>query len=464
LRRAAAALLGLMATYAAAAGAQAVPGDSAIRSILADRVGTHGDIGIIVGITDSGRTHFVAVGSAGAGSPSLDAHTILEIGSISKTFTSLLLAGDVIRGDVRLNEAVADLLPTGTVVPSSHGTQITLEELATHRSGLPRLPTNLAPVDSADPYADYDAKKLYGFLASYTLPRAPGDSAEYSNLGAGLLGYALTRRAGAPSWAALVRQRILNPLHMRETFVEVPASVRRRVAAGHDATLRRVPAWRWDVLAGAGALRSTAADMLTYLQAALDTVNGPLHAEFSLAERPRAVFSPGARIGLAWLLSGPPAHPIYWHDGGTGGFASFAAFDPSRQLGVVVLTNSARAVADIGLHLMNASIPLATPIVAPATRVELPDSALDRLVGDYALAPTVSLVITRKGNTLFGQATGQSAFPLTATAPDRFVFPAAGIEIRFDISTPGPAERLTLIQGGNSIVATRKKETDHSIR
>lgn len=451
-----AAALVLLIPTSRSAVAQAVPSDSAILAILKTRVDSGRATGIVVGILEQGRPRYVAYGTAGTGVAPIDEHTLFEIGSISKTLTGLLLADAVKRGEVRLDEPLAELLPKGTLVPTRDRKVITLELLSTQRSGLPRLPGNLAPVDSTDPYAGYDAQRLYAFLSGYTLPRAPGDSAEYSNLGVGLLGHALTVRAGAPSWGALVERRITGPLGMRETFVDVPPALRGRVAIGHDARMTAVPPWHFDALAGAGALRSTAADMLTYLAAALDTSHGPLRQAMALARTPRADFGPGARIALGWMVSGPPASPIWWHNGGTGGFRSFVAFDPARQVAVVVLANSAVSVDDVGMHLVNPMVPVAMPMLPPRATFTLSVEALDRLVGVYALAPTMLLTITREGNALFGQATGQGRFPLTATAQDRFVFAPAGIELTFDLSEPGPASRLTLRQGGGTITAARR--------
>ena len=436
--------------------AQALPSDSAILAILRTRVDGGHAVGLVVGIVEHGRRRYVASGRVGVARAPIDEHTILEIGSISKTFTGLLLADAVTRGEVRLDQPVRELLPTGTVVPAKDGKPITLEQLATHRAGLPRLPSNLAPADPADPYAGYGARRLYAFLAGHALARAPGDQAEYSNLGAGLLGHALTRRAGVPSWSVLVDRRITGPLGMRETFVEVPAALRARLAVGHDETMAAVPAWHLDALAGAGALRSTAADMLVYLAAALDTARGPLGPAMALARTPRADFGPGSRIALGWMVSGPPTHPLWWHNGGTGGFRSFAAFDPARQVGVVVLANAAVSVDDIGMHLMNPTVPVGRPMLAPRASVDVSSEVLDRIVGEYALSPTMRLVISRQGNALYGQVTGQSRFPLTAIAADRFVFPAAGVELTFDLQVPGPARRLTLRQNGSAVTAERR--------
>jgi CubicO group peptidase (beta-lactamase class C family) len=449
----------LLVVVAGTSLAQTIPSDSAIRSILKERVDSGRAPGIVVGILEHGQRRYIAYGSAGPGRPPLNEHTIFEIGSISKTFTSLLLADAVTRGEVRLDEPVADLLPAGTTVPSRDGKVITLELLATHRSGLPRLPTNLVPADPADPYADYTAPRLYAFLATYQLPRAPGDSAEYSNLGVGLLGHALVRRAGASSWGALVAQRIAGPLGMRETFVDVPADARARVAAGHDASMDTVPAWHFDALAGAGALRSSAADLLTYLAAELDTVStsGPLGRAMARARTPRADFGGGNRIALAWLIQGSTNPPFWWHNGETGGFTSFVAFDPARQVAVVVLANAGVQVDDIGAHLIDPSVPLhMPPIPVHRTVVSLPVAALERVVGDYPLAPTFVLQVSRIGDALYLQATGQQKVRLWPEAPDRFFIKEVDAQLTFTFNGNGSATSVTLRQNGASQTAPRK--------
>jgi CubicO group peptidase (beta-lactamase class C family)/ketosteroid isomerase-like protein len=452
VRLAAAALVAL----ASAASAQPVPSDSAILAIVKARVDSGRGPGIVVGVLENGRRRYVAYGSAGPGRGRLDEHTLFEIGSISKTFTGLLLADAVGRGEVRLDQPVAELLPAGTAVPSRDGRAITLVGLSTHRSGLPRMPSNFAPADPADPFADYDARRLYAFLASYQLPRAPGDSAEYSNVGVGLLGHALARRAGAATWGALVEHRITGPLGMRESWVDVPAAARARVAAGHDLGMDTVPAWHLDALAGAGALRSTAADMLTYLAAQLDTVRGPLARAVALAQHPHAAMGPNGRIGLGWITRGPAGRPVWWHNGGTAGFRTYAAFDPARRAAVVVLTNSGVGADDIGVHLLDPSSPLRMPPVPPRrAAISLPTAALDRVVGAYQLTPAVVLTVTRQGSQLSVQLTGQERLPIHAAAPDRFFLRVVDAELHFALGPTGPAASVTLVQNGRSQLAPR---------
>ena len=437
------------------AAAQPLPSDAEIRAILRTRVDSGVARGIVVGVLQDGRRRFIAYGTAGPGRAPLDEHSIFEIGSISKTLGGMLLADAVVRGEVKIDEPVGRLLPAGTVVPSRDGREITLEQLATHTSGLPRLPDNMTPATPQDPYADYDARRLYGFLAAYKLQRAPGELVEYSNLGGGLLGHALTLRAKASDWGGLVAQRILAPLGMRETYVSVPDDARSRLSVGHDAALDSVPAWHFDVLAGAGALRSTAADMLTWLAAQLDTMNGPLARAAAMARTPRTAGNAGSRLALGWIVGGSTAHPIWWHNGGTGGFRSFAAFDPARRAAVVVLSNSSQSVDDIGAHLFNPAVPVVMPTRPPRNVVALSSAALDRVVGAYPLTPALVLAITREGDSLYVQATGQPKLRLVALADNHFIALAANAELVFDLSEPGAAKHVTLRQNGAMVTAPR---------
>lgn len=355
---AAAVMLLLPATSAAGQ----VRSDAEIRAVLEARVDSTSARGIVVGIIEpDGTRRFVAYGTASDSGAAVDEHTIFEIGSISKTFTSLLLAEAVVRGELELDQPVASLLPDSVEMPAYDGQAITLEHLATHRSGLPRVPANLFPAALTDPYAGYDAERLFTFLGGYTLPRAPGADAEYSNLAVGLLGWVLTRHADAPSWATLVEQRITQPLGMDETYVDVPTALHDRVAQGHNARGAPVPAWHFDALAGAGAQRSTASDMLTYLAAQLDPPDDTLGTAIRLTQEPRADFSSSARAGLGWIIRESDDGVTYLHDGGTGGFSSLAAFAPETGTAAVVLSNAADNVVDIGLWLVEPSFPTPQP-------------------------------------------------------------------------------------------------------
>jgi len=301
--------------------------------------------GIVVGVYDHGQTKIFSYGAA-------QPDSIFEIGSITKTFTGLILAQMVEQKKVALDDPVRTLLPAGTVAKPD-GAEITLLDLATQHSGLPRMPDNFHPADNANPYADYHAAQMYEFISKHGVARPQDTAFLYSNLGLGLLGHALAVRAGV-SYAQLVKTEVTGPLHMDDTAVTIPASQLKRLIQGHDTADHLQGRWDLDAFAGAGALVSTAADMLRYLEAnlhpeklgagaAAGSPSATLSAAFALDHQLRAAGIGSTKIALAWLYN-EQTH-IYAHDGGTGGYTSFAAFMPNEDRAFVVLYNRADAAS-----------------------------------------------------------------------------------------------------------------------
>jgi serine-type D-Ala-D-Ala carboxypeptidase/endopeptidase len=284
--------------------------------------------------------------------------SIFEIGSITKTFTGTLLADMAREGLLALDDPVNRHLPAGVRVPS-RGREITLEDLASHRSGLPGVPKGLLRravwPDRHDPYARWDAARLEAVVPRTRPRREPGQKAAYSNYGFGLLGYVLARRAGT-SYEDLVRERICTPLGLADTWIETPEADRRRLAEGHDRRGRPVRHWHLAALAGAGGLRSTAADLLAYMRLHEMDPENPLAAAAAETRRTRSRHV-RMSIGLGWM-SLAPRRWLRWrafvHEGGTGGFRSFAAFVPGEGVAAVVLANQARSGGRLGLHVLTA--------------------------------------------------------------------------------------------------------------
>jgi CubicO group peptidase (beta-lactamase class C family) len=262
--------------------------------------------------------------------------SIFEIGSISKTFTALMLAQMVTQHKVKLDDPVRELLPAGTVA-KPEGAEITLFDLATQHSGLPRMPDNFSPADVQDPYADYRPANLYAFLAKHGVAKPADTQFNYSNLGLGLLGQALSNRA-ATTYPELLKALVTGPLGLNDTVVKLSPEQEKRFAQGHGPGHRPAKPWNLDALAGAGAIRSTAADMLTYLEAQLHPDKVSLASALSMCHELRADALPGMKIGLAWLFENDTHN--YWHNGGTGGYSSYALFNPEEDYAVVVLYNT----------------------------------------------------------------------------------------------------------------------------
>jgi serine-type D-Ala-D-Ala carboxypeptidase/endopeptidase len=365
--RFAAGLLGLLAALPVPLAAQSYfPPDPEVRRIALTAFQLHDSAGVVIGMLDAGgKRRFVSVGGE-----SYDGRTLFEIGSITKVFTGILLAEMALRGELRLDQPVAELLPDTVRVPSRAGRQITLVDLSTHSSGLPRMPDNFSPADPANPYVDYTADRLYDFLARHEMSRDIGALAEYSNVGVGLLGHALTLRADT-SYEALVMARILEPLGMTSTVITIPDSLRDRLAPGHDPFGRRVANWDITALAGAGALRSTADDMLTFLAANLDPPPSLLGRAIQRSHLMHFRRSPTAGTGLGWgIVTTRFGQHRLGHDGGTAGYRAYAMFDPERRVAVVVLTNQASEdAARIGAHLLDSRVPLSMRGIERAFRL-----------------------------------------------------------------------------------------------
>src|SRR5690242_364963 len=146
-----------------------VPSNADIRKMLADRVGAENNgIAIVVGVIDANGRRVVSYGSlAKNDTRRLDGNTVFEIGSMSKVFTSLVLMDMVRRGEVALADRVSKFLPASVKMPERNGRQITLSDLSTQSSGLPRMPSNFNPKDPNNPYADYTVQQMYDFLSGY---------------------------------------------------------------------------------------------------------------------------------------------------------------------------------------------------------------------------------------------------------------------------------------------------------
>jgi serine-type D-Ala-D-Ala carboxypeptidase/endopeptidase len=446
-----AALVLLPCAVAQSTASFAFPPDSEIRQILVDRIDQdHQSVGIVVGIIEPASRRVISYGSLDKGDKRpINGDTVFEIGSITKVFTSLLLADMVQRGEVALTDPVSKYLPPGAKMPERAGRQITLQDLATHTSGLPRLPSNLAQKDPANPYADYSVEQLYQFLSTYQLTRDIGSQYEYSNLGGGLLGHVLARRAGT-DYETLVRSRICEPLGMKSTAITLSSDMKTRFAVGHDQALAPVAYWDLPTIAGAGALRSTANDLLTFLAANLGYTKSPLAPAMSamlVARRPTGVS--GLEIGLGWHISTKDGREIIWHNGGTGGFRTFIGFDPKSRVGVVALSNTSTAtgVDDIGRHLLDSKSPL-TPAPKEHKQVAVDPKLFDGYVGRYELAPSFIITVTREGNQLYVQATGQPKFEVFPESDKDYFLKVVDAQITFETDSDGKVTGLTLHQNG----------------
>ena len=421
-------------------------------------------VGFVVGVVRDGETQTLGFGETAKGSgtkPDLD--TAYEIGSVSKVFTGLLLADAVERGLLKLDDPVQKYLLDDVKLPIADGKPITLEHLATHTSGLPRMPSNFKPANPMNPYADYTVAQLHEFLSGHKLRRPPGEH-EYSNLAMGLLGQVLARQAGC-SYEELLNKRITGPLGMTDTRITLDDALRKRLAAPYNASLKPEQNWDLNTLAGAGGIRSTVRDMLKFAQANLDDAQ-PLAAAMRLARTKRHDMPGGRAIGLSWMRAGDGM--TWWHSGMTGGYHAWLAVTPDLKLGTVVLSNTATPkVSELGEQITQVAAGLDVKPKARLKAIDVDRAVLATYVGRYELAPSFILTVTLEDGGLMVQATGQGKAPIFASSQTEFFYKIVDAQITF---VPGPAEKdaagkakpttaakLILHQGGMSREAPRKE-------
>lgn len=283
--------------------------------------------------------------------PQVDDHTLFEIGSISKTMTAYLVAEQLVAPPNtrwQLHSTISQLWPE---LGPQH--QYDIRALLLHRSGLPRLPADLwQGADQNDPYRHYTRLNLQQYLTSLPQPQ-PSTQLEYSNLGYGLLGELLARQHNK-SLANILQQNLFTPFGMHHSQLATPDMVTPNIAnsapltAGHDISGKVVPAWHFQAMAGAGAVRASLADMQAYVSAYLAQ---DLSAALQRQLTPLHLDSKGNGMAMGWMIH---QHDIYWHNGQTAGFSSFAGFNRKTGKGVVLLAAVSMAdhVTNIGMQLL----------------------------------------------------------------------------------------------------------------
>jgi D-alanyl-D-alanine-carboxypeptidase/D-alanyl-D-alanine-endopeptidase len=392
------------------------------------------------------------------GSPFPDGHAAVapervefEIGSISKVFTGLLLAHAVHEGKLALTDTIALRLPLKPKSEAIGG--ITLKQLASHTSCLPRLPDNLASAAEADPYAGYDNTKLFAYLFHAKLAAAPPCAADYSNLGFGILGVVLESAYGKP-WATLVREKITAPLGMGDTVQALSAEQRSRFAEPWSGDRHAAP-WTFQAIAGAGALRSTAADLAKLADALIAGPQGPLAAVWPLLVG-NEVEAPGlgGQIGLALVHDRVDGEDGYGHGGATGGYRSELHVFPKSGRAYVLLASNAEAQPEAWVAAWRAEGH------APVERKEvaLPAAELGAYAGVYTLSPQARFTVLQVGDGLRVRLTGQTFLAIFASAKDEFFYRAVEAQISFRRDEKGQIAGLTLHQNGRDLPAPRSAD------
>lgn len=404
--------------------------------------------GLAVVQVDAEGLHFHTTGKYAADDDrAISPDTVFEIGSLTKVFTGLLLAQEKEEGLVKETDDVAALLlePGDPAQTSLKG--LSLLSLATHASGLPRLPSNMTTAGDNDPYVSYTRKNLLEALREDGRRRGSGAATSYSNFGIALLGEALAD-AAKTDYASALQSRVIGPLGLTHTTLNLKGrALPKELAPGHANGIR-AHNWAFDSMAPAGGLLSSARDLGRFLQCCLGFETTALKGAILECSTPRRDYSDiETRVGLVWFVTDVPGGTIVWHNGLTGGYASFLGFDTRSRKGVALLTNHASDVAALGFELLGSEF--------PKPRKTTVKSASD-YIGRYPLTPDFNLDITEANSALFLRATGQDVLPLRPVGPDRFAVVGVPAELSFDRDTQGAITSATLHQNG---AHTRGKRT-----
>jgi serine-type D-Ala-D-Ala carboxypeptidase/endopeptidase len=466
-------LLVMVCTFADAA-PDAPALETRVDSIVAPLIENEELVGLVVAIVEDDKVFKKGYGhiDGSPSSPPPDGDTIFEIGSVTKTFTSLMLAQFVEQGRCKLEDPVAKYLPKDVGPVRTDGRDVRLVDLATHSSGLPRLPSNLQPRDPGNPYADYDETRLLDYLRQRSkLGIVEGVSQllnpnlamhstsygkfSYSNLGVGLLGHVLARM-DKMTYEETLRKHVAEPLEMGDTWCSVDETRKPRLAPGHtdgDPILN----WGLASLAGAGEIRSTAHDLIRYTRAQFDDSQTPLAAAIRLTHEQRIEVTPKVSVGLGWQI----LKESNWimHDGQTGGYSSSVFCDPKGKKAIVVLSNQATSkVPLLGLALYQLLTGQKVKPIRSKPVVKVGPKTLREYEGTYQLTPAAKFTIRAADGKLRARLTGQAEARLFAESPDRFFYRIVDATIIFERDKDGRVDRLRLLQNGKDLPAKRVED------
>jgi len=296
-----------------------------------------------IGIIRNGNISYYGVKRSNDTLLNVDNHRdIFEIGSITKVFTSTLLADFILEEKIELNDPVQKYLD----FPIAND-EITVLQLANHTSGLPKLPSNLdlESVDQSNPYKDYNEQKLKKYITDdLEILNTPGTKYEYSNIGAGILAYLLEEQSQL-SYEELLQKYILSKYNMENTSTDKD-KIKSELVDGLDNEGNKTSNWDLNALVGAGGMLSNVEDLSKFALAQFNVKNEQLaltrQTTFDISEY-------GMEAGLAWKII-KPFEGLRWHahNGGTGGYSSLIALDIENKNGVIILSNVSAFNKDSG--------------------------------------------------------------------------------------------------------------------
>lgn len=426
-----------------------------IDALVAPLLDNQAIVGLVVGIRRGDEELFLPYGKIEVGQEAPPTpETVYEIGSISKAFTGVLLADASLRNQLNLDATVAESLPPGAPQPAASEHPITLSNLSTHTSGLPRLPYNLKATDPANPYANFTAADAYDFFAKFKPSRKPGKY-EYSNFAVGLLGQLLADRAGK-SYEELMLERICEPLGMAETRITLTPPLTARLAPPYNADLQRVKNWDFQAFAGAGGIRSTPRDMLKFAAAMLANDDREVTQAFHLSGESRETIPGDQSIGLGWHIARD--QDTRWHNGQTGGYSSYAASLPKHDVAVALLCNTSTDLTTIlGERIAQTALGMDVPPPDVRKVVDVPLETLKKYVGVYSLNFFFAITITLEEGRLMARVTLQDAAPIYPSSETEFFYRIVDAQIKFVTDDKGEVTKLILHQNGVDHEAPRNQ-------
>lgn len=412
--------------------------------------------GLSIGIVADGKTMTLHFGKASDDGSAPTDETVYEIGSASKVFTGILLADAVQQGKLKLDQSAATLLPKGASLPDKDGKTISLLDLSIHRSGLPRLPSNMKNVGGGNPYSDYTSELAIEFLKNHQLRRVPGEAAEYSNLAVSFLGYLLCHQSGM-SYDDLLSDRITGPLKMTDTTVVANKNVLKRLATGHSTPGNATSTWEFADMPGAGGIRSSIVDMIRFAQANLNPPKNDLGKALELAwKQQHEGNAKEFAMGLGWHIARDGS--TRWHNGQTGGYHSMIMVNRQFSSAVVVLTNTATMEVDrLAEDLIRM---LAGANVEPRTfekSIDVPVAKMKQCEGRYQLVPGFVFDVTVVNDRLMAQLTGQPSFQVFPKSETEWFYKVVKASITFKKEEAGKYGELELFQNGVRQTAKRMK-------
>lgn len=395
----------------------------------------------VVGYYDSGNVHYLKLGRVSKDSETAPNETTLfEVGSITKVFTAALTQVLVDSGELSWDSTVKSSLEDWPIT-SAKIRNITLRELATHSSGLPRMPLNWKAKDPLDPYLGYDTKLLQQFIGQIDPPQLRKQPA-YSNLGFGLLG-AIAANAAGKSYSSALKELVFEPLGMFHSSVGISNDMKSNLALGFGQGAQ-IPNWNFDALAGAGAVLSSAEDMVQFIKRNIEEDDSS--AFKSLSQLQKVQVQPNQ--AFAWVVEkNESGQPVFWHAGLTGGYASFLAISPEESKGWVLLTTSMQGglVNDIGRSFFT-----------PIPRRETID--LSAYLGVFRIIRGMYMTFSERENRLIAQATGQPEILLTFVKDREFKFDPADMVLSFEKPRDGKSESVDMKQRGQTLKGRRVED------